>query len=70
MYGLKTPTYKGTNLKTPHSKSLKCSSNYKITRGSTKLYIAKSISSDISHGMNTLLHSMTSDIIKEVHIGR
>lgn len=70
MYGLKTPTYKGTNLKTPHSKTLRYSSNYKITRGSTKLYIAKSISSDVTHGMNALLHSMTRDIIKEIHVGR
>lgn len=64
MYGLKTPTYKGTNLKKSQIQPV-CTSNFKVTRGNTKLYIAKSISEDVTHGISALMTNMTKEIIGE-----
>lgn len=65
MYGLRTPTYKGANLKKSQFQTPVFTSNFKVTRGNTKLYIARSISEDVTHGISALMTNMTKDIIGE-----
>lgn len=72
MYGLKTPRYKGTCAKTTASKPLVSFKEkpYHITSSSVKVYIAKSISDEVTHEIVGSVGNMTHDIMKSTLVRR
>lgn len=71
MYGLKSPKYVGTVAKGTVTKSqIHCRTSNYVTRGGAKLYIAKSISDEVTHGIVGCIGNMTHDIMKGTRLRR
>lgn len=76
MYGLKSPRYmatvgKGTVTKRTVPKSqVGCQISHYATISGAKLYIAKSISDEVTHGIVGCMENMTHDIVKSTRLGR
>lgn len=71
MYGLKSPSYVGTIAKGAATKShVSCRTSNYVTRSETKLYIARSVSSEVTHGIVGCMENMTHDIMKSTRLRR
>ncbi len=68
MYGLKSPTYRSYTQKLiPEDNARKVIKNFNVTKGNTKLYIAKSLSDEVTSGLHACMKQMSIHIIENLH---